>query len=60
MVLFILYCGNLHGGETARGGVVAEGRLADAVEGIASVAAEGVVEALNRVRSGDSDDRLVG
>lgn len=49
-----------HRGEAAGGGVVGESRLADAVEGIASVAAEGVVVALDRVRSGDADDSLVG
>ena len=50
----------LHHRETARGGIVGEGRLADAVESIAERTTEAVVVALNRVRSGDADDRLVG
>ena len=65
MVLFILYCWNLHGGETAGGGIVGERRLADAVEGVTRVAAEIVVEALDGVgdveRSGkDSASPVVG
>ena len=46
--------------KAARSGIVCKRRLADAVEGIASVAAKVVVEALDRVRSCDADDGFVG
>ena len=60
MVVKFFNRGDLHGCEAAGGGIVGEGRLADAVEGIASVAAEGVVEALDRVGARDTDDGFVG
>ena len=49
-----------HRGKAAGGGIVGKRRLANAVESIAERTTEVVVEALDRVRSGDADDRLVG
>ena len=50
---------NAHGRETACNRIVGECRLADAVEGVARVASEGVVEALDGVGSRDTDDGFV-
>ena len=46
--------------KAAGGGIVSESRLADAVQGVTSVATEAVVEALNDVSARDAEDRLVG